>query len=106
MYYNSRYTSPGHKANLTSTRIYTSTTKCLNFHYHMYGTTMGSLAVYLIKYNTTLNGTRNGTTRNGTSNGTQSTTQERLWSTSGNKGNVWIEKGITLHFDKGYFYQV
>ena len=115
MYYNSRSTSTGHKANLTSGKIYANTTKCLHFHYHMYGRTMGSLAVYLIKYNTitlngtrngiTVNGTRNGTTVNGTLNGTQSTTK-KLWSISGNKGNVWIEKEITLNFDKGYFYQV
>ncbi|XP_033751988.1 MAM and LDL-receptor class A domain-containing protein 1-like [Pecten maximus] len=68
---------PGDKAWLVSTpRSPTSTTTCMSFWYHMYGTAVGSLNVYV----------------NTTSTGTLTT----LWTLYGNQQNAWHQGQIPM----------
>lgn len=60
--------SNGHKARLESPTLTGSTQYCLDFYYHMYGSTIGSLKVYA------------KTTSLGSA----------LWTQSGTKGNQWL----------------
>ena len=65
----------GQKARLIGPSQPPTTGSCLQFYYHMYGTTMGTLNVY---------------TRTGNSIGNS------IWTKSGNQGNRWIKARVTV----------
>ena len=59
-----------------------STTKCLRFWYHMYGSQMGTMNIYLSK-----NGSLPGT---------------KVWSLSGNQGNQWSSGTVAVKSNTQY----
>ena len=67
--------SKGHKAWLVSPQYKSTNGRCLQFWYHMYGTTIGGLNVLFLQ-----NGTRTSP----------------IWSLSGNQGNLWRMAQVTL----------
>ncbi|XP_035695557.1 MAM and LDL-receptor class A domain-containing protein 1-like [Branchiostoma floridae] len=71
--------SLGKKARLKSPLIFERGDFCLEFYYHMYGSTVGSLNVY----------------RDSTSN--------RVWSMSGNQGNAWQKASVDFSSSSSYF---
>ena len=74
----------GHKALLHSALFSPtgSTTKCLRFWYHMYGSQMGTMNIYLSK-----NGSLPGT---------------KVWSLSGNQGNQWSSGTVAVKSNTQY----
>ena len=56
-------------------------TGCLKFHYHMYGTSMGSLKILLQP---------------------EGDDAEPLWNRSGNQGNLWYEAQVSFQSAKPY----
>ena len=67
--------SRGQKARLFGPSNGATTGACLQFYYHMYGTTMGTMNVYA---------------RTGNSIGNP------IWTKSGNQGNRWIQARVTV----------
>ncbi|XP_035827621.1 MAM and LDL-receptor class A domain-containing protein 1-like [Aplysia californica] len=66
--------SPNDTAVLSSPQIRLSTTSCLSFYYHMYGSTMGTLQVYK----------RNGVNR------------YQVFQRNGDQGNMWVRAEVPL----------
>ena len=62
---------PGDKAKLISPKLQFSGNMCLQFYYHMYGASMGTLNVFI-----------NGVT---------------VFSTTGDKGNAWLRNAVSVN---------
>lgn len=67
---------PGDKAKLISPKLQFSGNMCLQFYYHMYGASMGTLNVII-----------NGAT---------------VFTASGNKGNLWHKKNVDVKLSGMY----
>ena len=67
--------SKGHKAWLISSQFKSTNGRCLQFWYHMYGATIGTLNVLLLQNNTR---------------------SSPIWSLSSNQGNMWRIAQVTL----------
>ncbi|XP_019641852.1 PREDICTED: MAM and LDL-receptor class A domain-containing protein 1-like [Branchiostoma belcheri] len=75
--------SLGKKARLKSSLIFTRGAQdfCLEFYYHMYGSTVGTLNVYRDR----------------------SYSSYRVWSMSGNQGNAWQKASVDFSSSSSYF---
>lgn len=71
---------PGDVARLQSTQFAASTTQCLHFWYHMYGSGIGTLNVYVV-----------------TASGNQT-----VWSMSGNQANTWHSAQVAVSSNLQY----
>ena len=68
--------SKGHKAWLVSPQFKPTKGRCLQFYYHMYGSTIGALNILLMQ---------------------NKTRSSPLWTLSGNQGNRWRIAQVTLN---------
>lgn len=68
--------SKGHKAWLVSPQFKSTNGRCLQFWYHMYGPTIGTLNVLLLQ---------------------NSTRSSPIWTLSSNQGNMWRIAQVTLN---------
>lgn len=75
MYIESSSKRPGSKARLLSPRMPKTPAKCLQFWYHMYGSSVGSLSVY---------------------KKTGRPTGPRIWTLTGNQGNEWLVAQVSV----------
>ena len=71
MYTEASIPNRGDIANLTSPKLVFRGSMCIQFYYHMYGATMGTLNVYIYR--------------------------RKVFSASGNKGNVWLKANINFY---------
>lgn len=75
---------PGHKARLVSQDFApTKFTKCLNFWFHLYGASIGTLNVYV---------------KTGSGNKSESL----VWTFGGNFGDIWLNGQAPIRSDKTY----
>ena len=58
-----------------------TTGKCLKFYYHMYGSNMGRLNIYMKRHNRLYSS---------------------IWSANGNQGNLWRPGQVTLNSNSDY----
>lgn len=75
MYIESTSRKRGDVARLLSPQMPRTRAKCVQFWYHMYGSTVGSLALY---------------------KKTGSTVGARIWSRSGNQGDEWLAAQVNV----------
>ena len=79
MFINSKTSKRGDRARLLSPFL-PSSPLCMTFVYHMFGETMGTIAIYVIT----------------------STTEKFTWIKTGNRGNAWFKANVMLNETNEY----